>query len=356
MSNYLSKNPIISGMLILLMAGGILYLFRQVFLVLFILFGGVLFAIFLIALADFIKRATRIPRTWSLVLVVITLVGTLGSCVWLMGSALGTQVTRLLNRFPEALEIIESYLARYGWGREMLSLVPSPQELFPLGRGLLGNITGVFTSTAGAIAGLFLIFFLGVYLAFEPDTYLDGFLKLFSSDKRGRIREVMHLIGGALRWWLIGRAVAMALVGFLTVLFLWIIGLPLALTLGLIVGLLTFVPFIGPVLAAIPALLVALVEGPYMVVYVLIIYVGLQQLENNILTPLIQKKAIFLPPAVLLSAEILIGVLFGFMGILFASPLLIIFVILVQTLYIQDVLDEPVKILGAHNSPKHPQE
>ena len=142
----------------------------------------------------------------------------------------------------------------------------------------------------------------------------------------------------------------MTAVGVMTVFALWIIGLPLATTLGLIVGLLTFIPFIGPTLASVPALLVALLEGPYMVLWVVIIYVLIQQIENQIFTPLIQKRAVFLPPAVLLSAQLLIGILFGFMGVLFASPLCIIVVILVQTLYVQDVLGEPVKVLGAHDT------
>ncbi|MFW6006303.1 MAG: AI-2E family transporter [Candidatus Bipolaricaulota bacterium] len=336
MTNYLSKNPIFSGILILLMAGGILYLFRQVIFVLFIIFGGILFAIFLTTLKDFVRRKTKLPRGWSLALTTLVLIVSLIAFIWLMSSTLGTQVTRLVNRLPEAMKIIESYLTKYGWGRDLLSLLPSPQDLVPLGKGLLGNITGFFTTAVGAIAGVVLVFFLGIYFAIEPELYLNGFLSLFPSERRDRIREILTLIGEALRWWLIGRAVAMSAVGVLTVLGLWIIGLPLAPTLGLIAGLLTFIPFIGPTLAAIPAMLIALIEGPYMVLYVGIIYVLLQQIENQILTPLIQKRAIFIPPAVLLSAQLFIGVLFGFMGVLMATPLAIVIIILVQTLYVQD--------------------
>jgi predicted PurR-regulated permease PerM len=350
MSNLLSKNPVLSGMLFLLIFGGILYLFRQVFLVLFIIFAGILFAILLSALTDLVKRITRLPRGWSLALTIFILVLLTAGGSWLMGSALGTQITRLINRLPEALKVIEDFLSRYGWGKELLSLLPSSQELLPLGRGLLGNITGFFTNTFGVLAGFVLVFFLGIYLAAEPNPYIEGLLSLFPSERRDRIREILQLLGQALRWWLIGRALAMTAVGVMTVFALWVIGLPLATTLGLIVGLLTFIPFIGPTLASVPALLVALLEGPYMVLWVVIIYVLIQQIENQIFTPLIQKRAVFLPPAVLLSAQLLIGILFGFMGVLFASPLCIIVVILVQTLYVQDVLGEPVKILGAHDA------
>lgn len=350
MSNLLSRNPVLSGMLFLLIFGGILYLFRQVFLVLFIIFAGILFAIFLSALSDLVQRVTRLPRGWSLALTIFILVLLTAGGSWLMGSALGTQITRLINRLPEALKVIEDFLSQYGWGKELLSLLPSSQDLLPLGKGLLGNITGFFTTTFGVLAGFVLVFFLGIYLAAEPKPYIDGFLSLFPSERRNRMREILQLLGQALRWWLIGRALAMTAVGVMTVFALWIIGLPLATTLGLIVGLLTFIPFIGPTLASVPALLVALLEGPYMVLWVVIIYVLIQQIENQIFTPLIQKRAVFLPPAVLLSAQLLIGILFGFMGVLFASPLCIIVVILVQTLYVQDVLGEPVKILGAHDA------
>ena len=350
MAKYLPDNPILSGLLFLLITGGIIYLFRQVFFVIFIIFGGILFAIFLSALVDLVQRVTRLSRTWSLAFIVFVVIISIGAGGWLTGSALGTQINRLIHRFPEAQRIIESWLSQFGWGQKLLSSLPTPQDFLPLGTGLLGNITGFFTTTVGFFAGTILIFFLGVYLAYEPETYLNGFLTLIPSTKRDRVREVMILIGQALRWWLIGRAVAMAAVGVLTIPLLWIIGIPLAPTLGLIVGVLTFIPFIGPTLAAVPAILVALVEGPYMVLYVIIIYVGVQQVENDILTPLIQKRAVFLPPAVLLSTEILIGILFGFMGILFASPIVIVAVVLIQTLYVQDVLGEQVQILGAHDS------
>jgi len=349
--NYrLIDSSVFRWLAILLMAGGILYLFRHVFFVLFILFGGILFAIFLTAIADFIKRTTGLPRQWALALTVIVLFFSSAGCGWLTGSAFGLQISKLIRRLPEAIGIIESYLSNYAWGQNLLSFLPAPEELLPLGKGLLGNITGFFTTTVGVVAGLLFVFVIGVYLSIEPDVYLGGLLRLFPSGRRDRIREILVFIGRALRWWLIGRAVAMAAVGLLTVLLLWLIGLSLAPALGLIAGLLTFIPFIGPVLAAVPAILVALVEGPYMVLYVVLIYVLLQQLENQILTPIIQKRAVFLPPAVLLIAQLLIGVLFGYMGVLLASPLAIVFVILIQTLYVEDSLGETVKILGAHDS------
>lgn len=351
-SNFITDSTLFRWLVFPLMAGGILYLFRQVFFVLFILFGGILLAIFLSAIAEFIQNITGLPRKWALTVTITTLFFFSIGCGWLTGSAFGRQLTKLISRLPEATKIINSYLSEYSWGRNLLSVLPSPKELLPLGKGLLGNITGFFTTTVGVIAGLLFVFVIGIYLSAEPKVYLGGFLRLFSSRRRGRVREIMVFIGRALRWWLIGRAIAMATVGFLTVLLLWLIGLHLAPVLGLIAGLLTFIPFIGPILAAIPAILVALTEGPYMVLFVVLIYVLLQQLENHVLTPLIQERAVFLPPAVLLIAQLLIGVLFGYMGVLFASPLAIVFVILVQTLYVEDTLGESVKILGAHDSLK----
>ncbi len=168
-------------------------------------------------------------------------------------------------------------------------------------------------------------------------------------EKRARAREVFIAIGRALRWWIVGRAFSMIAVGVLTMMGLFIIGLPLAPALSIIAGLLTFVPYIGPLFSAIPAILVALVEGPLVIVYVIIVYIIVQQLENHLITPLVQKRAVSIPPVVLLTAQLLIGILFGLFGVLLATPLAIVSIILVQMLYIEDVLGESIKILGDHS-------
>jgi predicted PurR-regulated permease PerM len=138
----------------------------------------------------------------------------------------------------------------------------------------------------------------------------------------------------------------MLVIGVLVTIGFWIIDLPFALTLGIITALLSFIPFIGPFLSYIPAVLVALLESPMQVLYVSIVYFAIQILESYFITPNIEHKAVFIPPALLISMQILMGALMGIMGVLFATPLAVVFIILIQMLYVRDVLGDSIKILG----------
>lgn len=347
--NSQSGKRVLFGLVAFLILLILLYLFHPVFYVFLILFAGVLFALFISGLANLLKDTIHLSRGPALALIILILLIALGLTGWLAGAPLATQLAQLAKRLPEAVTIIESYLSRYQWGRYLLSLLPEPRELLPLGGGLLGSITGFFTTVIGVMASIILIFFIGVYLAIEPKLYIHGFLRLLPPEKRTRGREVFSALGRALRWWILGRAFSMIAVGVLTMIGLFIIGLPLAPALSIIAGLLTFVPYIGPLASAVPAILVALIEGPLVIVYVIIIYIIVQQLENHLITPLVQKRAVSIPPVVLLTAQLLIGILFGLFGLLLATPLAIVSIILVQMLYIENVLGEPVKILGNHS-------
>ncbi|MGD8590575.1 MAG: AI-2E family transporter, partial [Chromatiales bacterium] len=155
-------------------------------------------------------------------------------------------------------------------------------------------------------------------------------------------------LGHALRWWLIGRITSMTVVGILTGIGLWFIDMPLVLALSFTAAILSFIPLIGPILSAIPAVLLGLVEDPLKALNVLLVYTSVQFLEGNFITPLIQKRAIALPPAMLLTAQLLMGVLFGFFGVLLATPLAVTVIVVVQLLYVQDLLGSQVRVLGEH--------
>jgi predicted PurR-regulated permease PerM len=138
----------------------------------------------------------------------------------------------------------------------------------------------------------------------------------------------------------------MAVVGVLTAIGLWVAGVPLAFVLGLIAALLSFVPYIGPLAAVIPAALVALAEDPTKVIYVFALYGAVQLLESYLITPLIQERAVSIPPAVLIAAQVIMGVLAGAAGVLMATPLAVVLIVLVQMLYLEDVLGDSVSTLG----------
>lgn len=311
-------------------------------------FAAVLFAVLLDGTTRLLQRATRIPRRAGLVLVLLLATGSLAGFGWAVGPSVTAQLSELSARIPTAVEHLASLLHQEQWGRALLESLPPPAEILPPAAGILGPISGVFSTTVGVVTNAVIALVAGAFMAIDPRLYVGGALRLLPPRERERGEEVLQAIGRALSWWLIGRMASMLAVGLLTALGLWLIDMPLVLALALIAGLLSFVPYLGPILAAVPALLVALVVSPLLPVYVLLVYAGVQFLEGDFITPIIQQRAVSLPPAVLLIAQMGMGVSFGLMGVLLATPLAVVAIVLVQMLYVRDTLGESVPILGEH--------
>jgi predicted PurR-regulated permease PerM len=315
------------------------HVLKQVAAVLLLLFAGVLLAVLLEGLATKLCTYTSLSYGWGLALVVTGLTLFFVGAGWYAGPRIDEQFAMLGERIPNAIEYIRSSLEQYNWGRSLLAGSPDSGKTVSVVMGGLSSVVG------GLSSGL-VVLIVGLYLSVDPYTYINGALRLVSSSNRDRVRDVIRVLGHALRWWLVGRIASMGVVGVLTAIGLWIAGVPLAIVLGLIAALLSFVPYIGPIVSFIPAALVALADDPASVLYVLIVYVGVQILESNLITPLIQERAVSLAPAVLIAAQLLMGVLVGVVGIFIATPLAVVCIVLVQTLYIEDVLDEAVTPLG----------
>jgi predicted PurR-regulated permease PerM len=198
----------------------------------------------------------------------------------------------------------------------------------------------------GVLGGILLVVFGGIYLALNPELYRKGFLKLLPPDIQPNIDAVLEDSHQALRRWLGAQVIAMLLVGGMISIGLTVIGLPSAIALGVIAGLAEFVPTIGPVLAAIPIVLVAGTQGLESVLWALGIIIVVQQLESNIITPLIVGRTVSVAPAVALFAIVSIGVLLGPLGLLFGFPLAIVVDVAVRRLYVADTLGEDVEIMG----------
>ncbi len=312
---------------------------REAAAVLLLLFAGVLLAVLLEGLTTKLSTYTSISRGWSLTIVVVLFTLFFVGAGWYAGPRIDEQVTQLVERIPSAVESIRSGLEQTAWGRSLLASSPDSQETISFVMGGVSNVVGGITS------GLIIII-IGLYFAAAPSTYIDGALRLVSPANRSRGRDIFRVLGHALRWWLVGRIASMTIVGVLTALGLWIAGIPLALVLGLIAGLLSFVPYIGPIASIIPAALVALGDSPTKVLYVVIVYVAVQLLESNLITPLMQEQTVSLPPAVLIGAQVVMGVLVGIVGVFIATPLAVVCIVVVQMLYIEDVLGEDVVPLG----------
>jgi predicted PurR-regulated permease PerM len=211
---------------------------------------------------------------------------------------------------------------------------------------VVANFGNIAISVGNALADILLVIVGGIYLAAQPDLYRVGLLKLVPARGRSLAAQALDASGRALRLWLLGRMVSMAAVGLLTWLGLMIIGVPSALTLGLLAALLEFIPFIGPILSAVPALLLGFAAGPDKAIWVALLFLAIQQFEGNVLEPLVQQRAVDLPPALLLFALVAGGLVFGVAGIILAAPLTVVLYVMVKRLYVQEALDTATPLPG----------
>jgi predicted PurR-regulated permease PerM len=318
--------------------------------VVLLFFGAVLLAIFLRGLADLVNRYTRLSEGMSVLVVSFLLLVVVIGGIFLLAPSVGEQISHLRVEVPKSIEKVRVFASQYSFGRTILAQIPKQSELASKFSeldlsSLLTRVGGYFSSTVGALGNIFVMILLAVYLATEPKFYADGFTKLFPVPSRPRVRHVLGEIGDTLSWWLIGKTASMIFIGFLTWIGLSVLGVPLALTLGLIAGLLSFIPNFGPIISAVPAILLAFIESPISAVYVLILFVIVQLIESNLVTPYIERQTVELPPALTVFAQLALSVLIGGVGLILATPILAFVVVLVKTAYIEDVLGdrEPIE-------------
>jgi len=310
--------------------------------VLLLIFAAALLAVFLRGLAEALGVIVKLSEGWRVAIVSLALVVVAALSIVLLAPSVGDQITHLREALPESARSAANYISQFGWGRALVEQLPSVDEVM---KGIsastfLTSVGGVFSSTVGTIGNFLIMVLLAVYFAAAPNFYLEGFVKLFPIPHRDRVREVLATIGTMLRWWLIGKAASMIFIGLLTWIGLSILGVPLAQTLGLIAGLLSFIPNFGPILSALPALLLAFIESPRSALYVGGLYILVQLIESNIVTPLIEKETVELPPALTIMFQLSLAVLVGGLGLVLATPLLAVIMVLVQMVYIEDVLGD----------------
>jgi predicted PurR-regulated permease PerM len=308
--------------------------------VLLLVFGAVVIAALLKALAEPVSRHTPLSQGLSLGLVVLAIIALVGGGGWLFGIQITTQVNGILERAPAAWSWIQLHLAANPAGRYILKNV-APSS-FVSGAGVFNGVTTMATNTAGALTELLLVLVGGVYLAADPQLYFNGILLLTPGRVRASIGRALTESGDALRAWLFGQVIAMALIGTMTGVGMALIHTPSALVLGLFAGFAEFIPLIGPLIGALPALLTALSVSPHQVIWTAIIFVVIQQLESNAIQPIIQRRMVAVAPLVSLFSLAALGVLFGPIGLILSAPLTVIIVVWVKGLYVRDTLGEPI--------------
>ena len=307
----------------------------DVFLLLFI---GIFIAVLLRAPADWLSARTGWSDGVTLGLVVFALAALFATGGFFFGRTIVNQSWELTQQLPKVVEKLRERLRRTEYGSQIAEATEKPPpeaSAQVLGKGL--RLVG---STFAAFGSLVVVIFLGIFLAWQPGAYRNGFVKLFPQRRRKRAKEVLDSVGHMLQRWLVGQTVLMAVVGLLTWIGLRALGVPFALPLALFAGFAEFVPYIGPIVAAVPAVLVALAESPELAIWVGGLYLAIQSVESYVLTPIVQHRAVYLPPALLLFSQVILGVTAGPLGVVVATPLAAAGLVAVNLLYVEDVLGD----------------
>lgn len=342
----------------------LLWVGRSVF---FITFLAVLFGLCISTGVDYLTR-WRIPRGAGAALIVLAVLGVIVGLGAIAAPRMTAQLSDLQAQLPAAVGRVEQWVGtRYGGlvaafehrapnppgaGAAPPSR-PPPEAAASVRRtltqqvaGLADNFFAVFSSTLAVLASLVLIIMVSVYVAADPELYHKGLMHLFPHHMRPRAGEVLSEVATLLRRWLVTQLVAMLVIGSVTTVVLLLLDVRAAIGLGIIAGLLEFIPYVGPILSAVPAVAMGFLSSPETALYVVLAYIAIQQSEGHLLIPLLMKRGLDLPPVVTIVAQTTMGLLFGFLGLLVAMPLVGAAMVLIKMLYVQDVVGDEVTLPG----------
>jgi predicted PurR-regulated permease PerM len=356
----------------------LLWVGRSVFLVGFF---GVLLGIVLSAGVDRLERF-RIPRGIGALLIVLLFFGTLTGIGFVAAPQISSQVGEVKQQLPQAIDQVEQWIQRRGGGvaeiikgaadttleartekpdtsrqksgaaqgRDTTSQgggqVDLRKSLNQQLAGAASNFFSFFSSTVAVLGGVIVMLFVAIFVAVDPGMYHRGLMHLFPHEARGRAGEVLGATAATLRRWLLMQMISMLVIGVVTTVALLLLGIKGAIALGIIAAILEFIPYVGPILSAVPAIAMALLDGPEKVVYVVIAYIAIQQLEGLVLQPLLMKEGLELPPVMTILGQALLSLVFGFLGLLLAVPLMASVMVPVKLLYVRDVVGDEVTVPG----------
>lgn len=320
--------------------------------ILFVAFFGLLVGIFLSFFTGLLHDR-GLHRLLALGIVLVTLGGLTAGAWAILWPTVSEQLSTVSRQLPETANTIADWLQQQyravtgASGQPQADLEEEFRARFTQNvGGLLGGALPVINTAVGALAGMLVVLMVGIYTAARPGLYRDGFLRLIPPHHRDRVGETLERSGHSLRRWMLGTLIAMTLVASMVALGLWILNVPAFLALAVIAGALEFIPIVGPILAAIPAIAVALTISPMTAVWVAILYTVIQQIEGDVVTPLVMRGAVRLPPALTVVFQALMAVIFGFLGLLLAVPLLAVVLVAVRTLYVEPLEENA----GAHGA------
>ncbi|WP_419895968.1 AI-2E family transporter [Roseomonas sp. USHLN139] len=302
-----------------------------------LVFAATLLGVFLFSGSMLLRRVLPVSNGVGVGLFILLLLLLSAATGLLAARPIADQLNELWQQVPAAAASLSERLSHYRWGQELLSRLQSGNISLPAGGGT--TAFSALNSTLGALANLVLVVFLGLYFALDPALYRRGIEALLAPSLRPRARALAEEAAATLRGWLGAQLICMAVVGSLTGLGLWLVGVPLAPVLGLIAALLAFIPTVGPVLSAVPGVLLGLAQGPQEALAVVGVYLAVQSVESYLVTPYVQRRNVDLPEAVTIVALLGFGLVYGFLGMLLATPLAAVLLMLVRRIYVEGYLE-----------------
>lgn len=337
--SFVQKVWIVGGIFALIASA--LLLFKTTFSVFVLVLGGSLIAVYFRGLSELIQKKTHWKK-W--IAMTISIGGTLlflAGIIWLIGSEAQSQMSQLTKSLPNTYENAKEYLNDTWLGQEALKRLPSSD-----GQKMTSVFSTFFRTTFGILGDIYVILLIGAYLTAAPFLYIKGIKKLVPPKGRKKAGEVADHLGQSMKQWILGKLFAMFVVFVLTAIALKIMGMPMWLALAIIAGFLNFIPNFGPLIAMIPAVLVALTQDPQTALIVVIVYIFVQFLESNVITPKIQQRLTSVPPALIITSQLIVASFAGIWGITLATPIILVVMILVQELHVKPMEErkkEPLK-------------
>ena len=331
------------GAVIVLAVAGTAWLLIKLSGLLLLVFAALVLAAILDAMTGFICRIPGMRRGAALTVAVFAMLAVIIGAFTLFGTQIVGEFDTIRESIPPAIDQVQALLERAGLGETARGLIEQ-------GQGDVSNLlsqAGGYAMTAGSgLANIVLLFVGAIFIASDPAVYRRGLILLMPHRAEGPLGEALDDAARGLRGWMMGQAVSSVVVGIFTWAGLSLLGVPAAGGLGIIAGLLDVIPMIGPIISGVPAVLLAFTVSPMTALWTTLLFLVIQQLQGNLLQPMIQKQAVDVPPAVLLFAVVAAGLLFGFMGVLLAAPLTVVVYVMVQRLYVRTLLGKKIKIAG----------
>lgn len=311
---------------------------------LLLLFACLLVSLILLTVTNAIRSRTNLPFAVSLAMSVLLFLAVIGGAFVFFGAAIQAEFAELVTRLPKAWADLQARIESSAVGAAMLERA---RGFAPSGQVLLNAVTTAVAAVGGMLSFLVIVLVGGLYLAAQPTMYATGLLRLIPTSARSQTAETLDAITISLRNWLKGQAVGMLFVGAATGIGLSLIGVPAAWAIGLVAGLAEFVPYLGVLLAGVPAVVLAFGQDTSTGLWTIGMLLAVQQVQGNLIMPLVQNKMVDLPPAITIFGIIAAGILFGVAGVLLATPLTIVVLVLIRRLYLHEDKQEVLESADA---------